>query len=376
MARNSSESLPFDPAVLGHLSNSLTPLHSPSTSYLLSTSQTQHPLTTTHTRNWQPLGDPASSCSIPGNYSVPEAGTPRSIDLRNDTPTPAEVTPGSWRKRRRTGELVERPPKIRLNPPGSTCSMSPDIQSFPGEELASTGGPGSEAEHSHMTPPEQPSGPYTAARGVQDSSSSSSSAHDTVPRPSRSQPDDPLPPPAAKVATHHNQLDGTADEREPRRPLQPLASSEKLRESLREIPAQLEDLSIKDKPSDGDGDDSTDNGASSSLEAIRPSSTRQTQDNEAATWWSKTMRRLRKRGAPEEKSKNKKKKSSTFSKAGQHKSGRNSLRHLFSSSRGSSDDAAFPAVTSPFDNPAASPQGFAAPTHEEDTLNSPTEPDF
>ncbi|KAL9003396.1 MAG: hypothetical protein Q9188_003722 [Gyalolechia gomerana] len=353
MAITSSESLPLDPEVFGYLSNSLTPLHSPSTDYLVSTPQLQHPITTPQTRNWQPLRDPASSSIIPLNLSVPDPATPRSPSLRNDTPTPAELTPGSWRKRRRTGELVERPPKLRVNPPDSMISTSPEIQSSPEEEPASTADPESESGHSYVTPPEKPADPYVTASEVQHPSSSRSSASSTKAQPSRSELDNPLPPPpAAKVATHHNQLDGTADEHEPRRGLRPLGSCEKLRGSLKRIPAQLKDLFSKDKTSHGDGDDGA------SQEALKSS----TQRRDKATWWSKTTERLRKRDAHG--------KRPATSKASQ-KSARNSLRHLFSSSRESSSDAH--QVMNPFDNPAA-PQAFGAPTHEEDT-DSPVEPE-
>ncbi|KAL9026065.1 MAG: hypothetical protein Q9196_005219, partial [Gyalolechia fulgens] len=283
--------------------------------------QLQHPITPPQSRDWQPLEDLASNSTIPPNISVPDPPTPRSPIVRNDTPTPAEPTPGSWRKRRRTGELVERPPKLRVTPPDRS-STALEIQSSPeGEGPASTASPEWESGHSYVTPPERAPDIYSTAPEVQQSSSSSSSAGNTKPQPSRSEPDDPLPPPpAAKVATHHSQLDGTADEHEPRRGLQSLRSCEKLRGSLRKIPSQLKDLFSKDKTDHGNGDGGASQGSLKSS----------TQVHEKATWWSKSTNRFRKRDFHG--------KSPASSKAGQ-KSARNSLRHLFSSSAASRESS-------------------------------------
>lgn len=336
------------PSGFGYPNNSLTPLHSPSTDYLTTMPQCFGPVPTTPTRIWHHLPDLDSDTTMQRNVSVPDPPTPRSANLQNDTPTPAEQTPGSWRARRRTGEHVERgrTPALRLNAPDSILSTSPDIQASPEAEPASFAGRSSDSRHSYLEPfPDLP----THLPETRQSSSSSSSARRTKPKLSLHIPVDPLPlPPAAKVATHHSQLDGTQDEHEPSRPLRPVGSCEKLRGSMRRIPAQLKDLFSKDKPTKDEGDGVT------SQEAPKSS----TRGQEKATWWSTATKRFRK--------KNVRGKKPVSSRAGK-KSARNSLRHLFSSSAASEEE-------NRFDNPLA-PQAFGAPTDEHDT-NSLTEPAF
>ncbi|KAL8719418.1 MAG: hypothetical protein Q9225_003583 [Loekoesia sp. 1 TL-2023] len=303
----------------------------------------QYPVATPQTRGWQPLQDSSSNPALPLNIYVPDPPTPRSQQLGNDTPTPAEQTPGSWRERRRTGELVERPPKLRLNPPDSTLSTSPEIQPSPEEQSTSTAEPESLSQQTYATPPE--------LRGSSSSSSAGSEKHQH----SQSDPEDPLPPPPlAKVASHHNQLDGASDEVEARRAPKSRSSCQNSRGSLKSLPLQLKDLFSKEKTSHSNGSDSA---KTKSL----------TQCKENQTWWSKTTGRFRKRKGQENKP--------VPGRAGQ-KSARNSLRHLFSSSAApeqrsrESSSGAPPGM-----NPLAAPQAFGASTYEEDT-SSAMEPEL
>lgn len=230
-------------------------------------------------------------------------------------------------------------PKLRLNRPDSIMSTSPEIQASPEAEPASFAGPSRRYDLEPF--------PDLALERHHSSNRNSSAECEEVSL-LQSVRVDPLPlPPTAKVATHHNQLDGTSEELEPSRPLRSLGSCEKLRGSLRKIPAQLIDLFTKDKWS-------KDEGHGEASEVGLNSSTR---GQERATWLSRRTKCFRTYNA--------RKRKSALCKA-RERSARSSLQYLFSSSAASR-------VENPFDKPAAQ-QDFVAPV-DEDT-NSPTEPDF
>ncbi|KAL9593846.1 MAG: hypothetical protein Q9219_007355 [cf. Caloplaca sp. 3 TL-2023] len=365
-------------------------------------------------RTWQLLPSTPGDPTIPPNTYVPDAPTPRPLDLSNDTPTPAFPTPGSWIERRRTGELVERPPTFRLNAPDGTVFTYPEIQSTPEWQPTATLGPRSldsgthipvaeatvpPAPGSRMNPPDnaastslntqtipegqststsvpelhpysnyQPSSVVTKSssssssksRKERKSSSSTSSKSKKERRNSRPESNETVQrPPAAKVTSRHDQLDGAPDEGEPRPAPKRRSSCQNLQGSLRNLPQQLKELFSKEK---------TNNNAKKAEDKKPAKSSTPKKENQS--WWSRTTGRFRKG--------NDQGKKTMPGRVGQRAT-RNSLRHLFSSSGApdpesrESSGSAGPG-TDRFDDENA-PQAFGAPTHEED-ISSPTEPHF
>ncbi|KAI4126325.1 MAG: hypothetical protein LQ338_003802 [Usnochroma carphineum] len=319
-------------------------------------------------RGWRPLQDSPSNPPIVPDIWVPDAPTPRSYQSGNDTPTPAIPSTGSWRNRRRAGELVERPPppKIRLNPPESIVSTSPEIQSSPEwqstleRQSSSERQSSPEQEWASTRNTERPNlQNHEAAPESQGSSSTSSGNSEGQHSADASDPDDPIrPPPPAKVASHPSQLDGALDEGGPQRRRRHASGCKKLCGSLRRLPSQLTGMFKKEKTEDHKDENTRETHRLGNPEAA----------NQA--WWSKTARPF-----------GKAKFRGTAPLPGRHnrRSARKSLRHLFSSlgaanetSGGSSLSASREA--NPFDDTSA-PQAFGAPTHEEDT-GSPVAPNL
>ena len=284
---------------------------------------------------------------------MPDTPTPRSRHLVNDTPTPVVPTPGSWRERRRTGELVERPPKLRLNPPDSTISTSPEIQSSPEtqssqEKRSSAEGrrssdeePSSEEQAKRTTGSEWPRDPPFVTPELRVSTSSSSSGDNEGHRESQSGLDDLVQrPPLARVASRCDQLDGTSDERKLLRSPQHESSREKKRGSLRNLPAQLKEFFNRHKKSDESSEDPKET----------PKSKAKGEKHQST--WTKTTERFKK---------------SLPRRAGK-KSARGSLRHILSSSAADDQSGAVTSNTDIFNNRTA-PKGTGAPTNEEDAIS-------
>ncbi|KAL8767328.1 MAG: hypothetical protein Q9209_006166 [Squamulea sp. 1 TL-2023] len=194
------------------------PLNNPDTTYLTTVPQLSTGHLTSQAGNWQQLvGTPSRSPIAPGIY-VPGPPTPRTPRLRNDTPTPAATTPGSWRQRRRQGQMIDRPPRVPEDPDAISS-----IPNMPSDKLSAS----------------------TAAdsRGSGESKSDDRQGQLDPQR----QTNDTLiqTPPPARVALRSGQLDGTAEEAEglshtPNRQ----SCYQKLCGSLRSIPSKL---SLKEK---------------------------------------------------------------------------------------------------------------------------------
>ncbi|KAL8643972.1 MAG: hypothetical protein Q9226_008004 [Calogaya cf. arnoldii] len=132
MATNHSISLghsPHSSRTFQFSDDSPSPLHNPDTSYLTSTPQLITATPTFRTESWEQLKCTPTRTSVPPSLWVPAATTPPTPRLRNDTPTPAASTPGSWREHRRHGQVVDRPldvPNFQPNAPSNTKSLAPD----------------------------------------------------------------------------------------------------------------------------------------------------------------------------------------------------------------------------------------------------------
>ena len=316
--------------------DSPAPLNDPDTSYLSSIPELSSAHPAVRADSWQQLQSTPSRSPIAPGISVPRTPTPRSSRLHNDTPTPAATTPGSWRERRRQGEMVARPlnvPRVRVNPPDGVGSISPDMPSS------------KRSDSSRATT-------ATDSQGSGGSRSISRQGHGDA------QPvnTDVLIqfPPLARVASHSNQCDGTFEEREeviptPRRQ----TCLEKLCGNLRSIPSKL-NLVEKKVPRDVEGGDKSPDNPPPAARSAR--SLAATQDK--TKWWSITSRRSKQKSGPGRNGR---------------RSASSSLRALFKSTDSTSDSTARRGLTRFDDN--RNSRSFVSPTPEHET-DSPDEDPF
>ena len=314
-------------------------------------------------RVWNELHGTPSRAAIPPGILVPDPPTPRSRRAGNDTPTPATDSPGSWRQKKRTGEIVDRPPVLRLNPPGSVGSISPAIDQ---------NGHGSHSCRSTDSP--STTDTFTTTRDAHGSSTGGPNldrAEGLVQSPVPQEfeegtvsPEDVQPPPPARLPpSQAHQMDGVSENETSRhsprksRSCRDLCGSlgRKFKECLTKECSPHDEARVRMIPGQS---------------AVR--------QPEKETWWSKSLRKLTQRG----------------SRGNQRRALRKSVRDLFSGSSTAnqtsaestpySDQQRYPYLfdhpTAPqnsldrenrFDN-AAAPQAFGAPTHEEDLATSGT----
>ncbi|KAI4142974.1 MAG: hypothetical protein L6R39_004758 [Caloplaca ligustica] len=312
-------------------------------------------------QGWRPLQDSPNNPPLPPDIWVPNTPTPQPHQSGNDTPTSAIPSTGSWRERRRTGELVERPrpPRLSLYIPDSEISTSPEIQSSPEwestlERLSSPDRESSSKEPASSRNPERPDFqcPKTVPELRRSSSYSSNDGEEHHGEEYLDPDDPPRPPPRAKNNPYPSQVDGAPDERGSQRGRRHRGPCKKLCKSLRSIPSQLTSIFNKEKKGDAKDENSGEAPKSAGPEAAK------------GTWWSTTSKRFGKAKGP-----------STARTPGRNnrKTGRKSLRGLFSSSGAADETSSESRRVNPFDDPSA-PQAFGAPTHEEDT-SSPVEPE-
>ncbi|KAL9587472.1 MAG: hypothetical protein Q9203_003496 [Teloschistes exilis] len=291
-------------------------------------------------RGWQRLVETPTRPPMPGEIFIPDPPTPQPALLGNDTPTPAEITPGSWKLNRRIGEHVDRPPAINLIPPSSSSGSSSPKRPHYDPEMPS---PSKMAQScstntsSYVTADER--------RRSDNSSSSESTDHEITPHPHIVAPIQSLQ--AAKLATHHGQLDGTT-ENDSQKPIRRKKSCTEYCRSLKGIPKKINGLFRKEKSSQQDGRGPTEPGSSAS-------------EPKAHGLWANSLKRFKK-----EKTQSRK---PIPSFDGNHSPTR-SKQHLLASSgapKGTTDESssADAEEVNRFDDPSA-PQAFGAPTHEED----------
>ncbi|KAL8690477.1 MAG: hypothetical protein Q9218_004086 [Villophora microphyllina] len=202
------------------------------------------PTPTSPGRKWHRLEGSSSRPPRQGDIYTPDPPTPPSRQLRNDTPTPAETTPGSWRGKRRVGEHVDRPPALRLKELRSSDSMRMGIgQSHldisPSEFLA----------HSHSTTDSS----YVTADDIQASAPSGSKGsqdHQDTPQPKGST--QAQSPQTAKLAPPQDQLDGASEDDETRHNQYRRSCSEFCKGSLRGISKRFTGLFKKERSSQDD----------------------------------------------------------------------------------------------------------------------------
>lgn len=338
MATEHSTGLRHSPRAF-HLSDaSPTPLHNPDTSYLTSTPQLLTATPTSHTGSWEQLkSTPTRTAPAPIEIFVPVESTPRSPHLRNDTPTPAASTPGSWVEHRRHAQAVDRPldiPTVEANPAAASESFyhntALDRRSV---SMATT--------------------TTDSQESVESKSLSRQACQDGV------QVDTVQAPASAKIATRPTQLDGVpeATEEVTRTP-QRRSCYQKLCRSLRGIPSML---SLRQKSSLPD-DKVADQGPADAQAARPARALAATQD--PGKWWSTASLRFKKNAVGGRSSR---------------QSNRSSLRGLFkdtssaNSTFGPSESRASPNPQRFDDNRHS--RSFVGPTFADDT-GSPVEDPF
>ncbi|KAL8870739.1 MAG: hypothetical protein Q9174_003284 [Haloplaca sp. 1 TL-2023] len=314
---------------------------------------------------WNELQGTPSRAAIPPGILVPDPPTPRSRTAGNDTPTPAMDSPGSWKQRKRTGEIVERPPVLRLNPPSSAGSVSPAIDE---------NGHGSRSHRSTDSPSTSDTFITAAeANGLNTRGLNHNQAEGLVRFPvpqeledSESSEDIQPPPPARLPPSQPQQLDGAFENESSRhgprdsRSCRGLCGSlgRKFKECLMKESSPHDEERVRMIPGHAVG-----------RQAAKE------------TWWSASLRKLTQRG----------------SRGTQRRALRKSVRDLFSGSSTANQTSAETTPDSnqqrhPFDHPpapqnslaignrfdnVAAPQAFGAPIHEEDLatpFEGPTSP--
>ncbi|KAL8965259.1 MAG: hypothetical protein Q9183_003947 [Haloplaca sp. 2 TL-2023] len=315
-------------------------------------------------QGWNELHGTPSRAAIPPGILVPDPPTPRSRGGGNDTPTPATDSPGSWKRKKRTGEIVDRPPILRLNPPGSVGSTSPAIDQ---------NGHGSRSRR--LTDSPSTTDTFTTARDARGSSTGGPNVHGAeglvqFPAPQEFEedtesPEDVQPPPPARLPpTQAHQMDGVSENETSRHSPR---KSRSCRDLCGSLGRKFKDCLTKERsPYDE---------ARVRMIPEQPAA----RQPEKETWWSKSVRMLTQRG----------------SRGKQRRALRKSVRDLFSGSSTANQTSTestpysnqqrypylFDHPTAPqnsinrenrFDN-AAAPQAFGAPTHEEDLATSGTE---
>ncbi|KAI4248714.1 MAG: hypothetical protein LQ352_005843 [Teloschistes flavicans] len=297
------------------------------------------PNSTSSGRGWQRLGTPTRPL-IPGDIYVPDPPTPLPRLLGNDTPTPAETTPGSWKGKRRAGEHVDRPQAIQLIAPSSSSgSNSPERpHSHPEMPLLS------DLAHSQST---NTSSYVTADENCRSDHNSSSESldHGSIP------PLNPgrliQPPQAVRLATHHGQLDGAAEQDVPKH-IRGKRSCTEYCKSLKGIPKKINGLFKKEK-------------SGQQIEQAPTGSRKSVAKPKAQGSWANSMK-IFKKDRPQGRK--------PIPSFDGHDSPTRSKQHLLARSsapKQSSDgsSSADAEAANRFDDPSA-PQAFGAPTHEED----------
>ncbi|KAL8798614.1 MAG: hypothetical protein Q9182_006526 [Xanthomendoza sp. 2 TL-2023] len=342
MATSSTPGFSPDPKAFCFSGNSPTPLCSPSTTYLTSVPSIETPSTSSQRPGWQPLSGATN------DIYIPDPPTPRTPRLRNNTPTPAESTPGSWRGRRRQGQAVDRayaPPRSRWQPPGEVNSTSPDMP------FSASGLPQSPAEDARLTAPATLRSSSNSSNGSPVDSDAQSA--DTV---------IPVQNPAADIASHNDQYDGAQDGHATTRGSAYQSFCKKLCDSLRSIPSKLHLVPAKTKASNCAVER---RGSSQDTLPARPLAA--TTVDKSGSWWSKAS--LRSKQSPQVRKpipgrRCRRSSLGVFLKGGKGTGTTNSTAMP--------SQCCTPAEVTPFDDPRA-PQAFGAPTHEEDS-SSPTIP--
>ncbi|KAL8997933.1 MAG: hypothetical protein Q9169_002926 [Polycauliona sp. 2 TL-2023] len=332
------------------LSNdSPSPLHNPKTDYLISTPELPGLPTTppaARTPGWEelpPRGVSQSRSHMARPIYVPGPPTPQTPRLRNDTPTPALSTPGSWVERRRPGQVVDRslgPPRVRVNVPSGTA------------ESSSLGEPSDRRSVSRATTAadsQESLGSRLLSRQVCRDGQQLDMGAASIQIPA-----------AAKIAPRRSQLDGASDStggksESPKRQ----SYCDKIYGSLRSMSSVL---SMREKFRD----DKTANKGASNAQTVRPARPLAA-TQERPKWWSTASLRRKKGPAVGRKGR---------------QSGRGSLRQLFASTDSSS------LMTSPFGSRSSPdstlvtrfdderhPRSFVGPPVEGDS-DSPVEDPF
>ncbi|KAL8750688.1 MAG: hypothetical protein Q9199_006908 [Rusavskia elegans] len=343
MATDHSTGLRQSPRAFQLSDTSPTPLHNPDTSYLTSTPQLLTATPTSHTESWEQLKGTPSRTALAPDIFVPADTTPRSPRLRNDTPTPAASTPGSWVERRRHGQVVNRPldvPNVGTNPAGATESFPPDTALDRRSVSKAT----------------------TAADSQESVGSRSLSRQVCQDGQQGDTPATVQAPALAKIVSRPTQLDGVPEESEggsqtPQR----RSCYQKLCGSLRSIPSMLSLRQRNSLPDDKVADDGP-----ADEQAARPARPARalaaTQDK--AKWWSTASLRFKKNAVGGRSSR---------------QSTRSSLRGFLkdvssaNSTFGQSESRASPNPTRFDDN--RNSRSFVGPTFEDDT-GSPVEDPF
>ncbi|KAL8778272.1 MAG: hypothetical protein Q9213_007492 [Squamulea squamosa] len=273
MSTVGSPDSPRTPKVFRLSNDSPSPLYNPDTTYLTTVPQISITPPESHADNWQQLVGTPSRSPIPPGIRVPGPPTPRTPRLRNDTPTPAATTPGSWRQRRRQGQMVDRPPRVQEDP--DAISSIPNV---PSDKLSASTATDSRASGESKSDGRR--GPRDTQRETNDTSIQT--------------------PPPARVALHSSQLDGTAQEAEglshtPNR----RSCYQKLCGSLRSIPSKL-NLTEKNVNRDTKEDGNSPAGVRPAKPARSPAATH---DQTKRSWMAslrsakKSVRGLRRRGS-------------------------------------------------------------------------------
>ncbi|KAI4225830.1 MAG: hypothetical protein L6R36_003627 [Xanthoria steineri] len=341
MATDHSTSLRHSPRPFQLSDASPTPLHNPDTSYLTSTPQLLTATPTSHTGSWEQLrSTPTRTALAPIDIFVPVETTPRSPRLRNDTPTPAVSTPGSWVEHRRHAQAVDRPldiPTVEANPAAASESFY----------LNTTLDRRSVSMATTTTDSQESVGSKALSRQA---------CQDGL------QVDTVQAPASAKIASRPTQLDGVPEETEgvsqtPQR----RSCYQKLCGSLRSIPSMLSLRQRSSVPNAKVADQGP-----ADAQAARPARPARalaaTQD--PAKWWSTASLRFKKNAAGGRSSR---------------QSNRSSLRGLFkdtssaNSTFGQSESRASPNLRRFDDNRHS--RSFVGPTFADDT-GSPVEDPF
>ncbi|KAL8667764.1 MAG: hypothetical protein Q9168_007186 [Polycauliona sp. 1 TL-2023] len=318
-------------------------MHNPSTSYLSSTPQLTPP-PPARTASWQQLNVTPTRSRMPPAVYVPGPPTPRTPRLRNNTPTPAVSTPGSWVERRRPGQVVDRslgPPPLEVDLPVETTGSSSSVTASD-RRTVSKATTAADSQESF--------GDRLLSRQLCRDGQQLEAEVPSIQFPAQ-----------AKIASRPSQLDGTTSESSGGKSGSPQRQGycEKLRGSLRSVSSML---SLREKSAARD-DKTSRKGPSNNSQTVRPARPlAATQDK--PKWWSTASLRTKK-GAG----------------AGRNRrqSTRGSLRQLFASTDSSNGTMEHSGSrTSPdatrFDD-ERHPHSFVGPKIEGDT-DSPVEDQF